>query len=335
LNEEEKGKKEKDIKEQIGKAILSLSQPRTYPMPHNKQGIDYESTNTPDSDPKFGDLTNEPSVLANWIFDWIGNYPVELKIAPYVLGKAITRFFYTLRDIEGTDKSNNLGDAMHRRVIAFFHAILLEDAKGNLDIEELNNLKLHHINPVTKDDDFTHNLNKLRKQSMQKNEETGEGQNNNNKKDDQNKVPNKEAISFPEVLSFSEWILKCPLLQIFVKSEISLPVINDEVRKHCVYDTLKKVSLPKSDVRDSYTDEQIINCIRSFGKDITYKECKNIAESKEKVHNHPLVNRVKEITKKIDKPIKNVTDLRTFIEQVDSSTDKTVAAWREAEDKKK
>ncbi|MDR0891127.1 MAG: hypothetical protein LBN24_00720, partial [Mediterranea sp.] len=39
LNEEEKGKKEKDIKEQIGKAILSLSQPRTYPMPHNKQGI--------------------------------------------------------------------------------------------------------------------------------------------------------------------------------------------------------------------------------------------------------------------------------------------------------
>lgn len=179
---------------EINNHIQKLSQIRSYPMPNFKTAIGaYEETEVVE-----GDATKTDNKLAELIFKWKEAYPKnEIALAPYVLGKIITRFYYALRAIEEKDKSKNLGEAVHYRIVAFLNAVLLEDARENLnDISDLN-----HSNTNFSEEFFLSNLKKLQGIKEGKSEE---------------QIPNEDSKKVIDEklkkLCFSRWILACPLL---------------------------------------------------------------------------------------------------------------------------
>ncbi|RZK43674.1 MAG: hypothetical protein EOO90_01915 [Pedobacter sp.] len=125
------------------------------------------------------------------------------EIPPYVLGKASTRTFYTLSYIESESKEDNLGDMIRNRILGFLNAILIEDAKEYIE-------KSSGLNVSNTDDPeiFYKNL--------------------------------KWAYREDKVLkqlTFSRWMLSCPLL---------LSYLDDDTRKK-IYEFIE-VKYSKEDV---------------------------------------------------------------------------------------
>ena len=72
------------------------------------------------------------TIIKELFSHWCQKYKDETKkvgvCSPHLLGKIITRIYYTVNTIANNNKSNtNLGVAMHRRVVALLNAILIED----------------------------------------------------------------------------------------------------------------------------------------------------------------------------------------------------------------
>lgn len=93
-------------------------------------------------------------LLKNSLLNWIQSYkelfnfkskdsnkqnPNFYIISPHVLGKISTRLFYALRTLEDTENIDNLGEAMHNRIIIFYNTVLLEEAREVLRGKVLNN----------------------------------------------------------------------------------------------------------------------------------------------------------------------------------------------------
>lgn len=182
----------KQNKEMTGdweKGIAQLSQVRSYPMPNFANF----STNSDGFEEVFEPNEENPDgeSLSTLINKWILLYPKN-PIAPYLLGKISTRFFYALRVLEQKENFSNLGDAMHSRIIILLNSILLEDVRENIIGAKLNN-----NNPIDKNKIFNENLKKA-------NELTGE----------------KKAK-----LTFSRWMLSCPLFLLYLDKKDMEPLI--------------------------------------------------------------------------------------------------------------
>lgn len=168
--------------------IYELSQIRSYPMPLFGET---SSSGNYDIEGPF-DLENTMeeesfSFLEPSIKRWIDAYPQkEMYISPHLLGKISHRFFETLSHIENRETSKHLGDSMHRRIIALMNSILVEDVKENL----WNKVILNINSPINSNEIFFRNIRKL-----------------NNLTDIDHK------------LSFSRWMLACPLLLLYLNME--------------------------------------------------------------------------------------------------------------------
>lgn len=168
------------------KGVAQLAQVRSYPMPNfanfSTNSGEFEDFLEPNDNNEDGES------LGNMINDWLSMYPKN-SIPPYLLGKISTRFFYALRIIEQKENFTNLGDAIHYRIILLLNSILLEDARENVV-----GAKLSNNNPNVKNNLFIENLKKV-----------------NDLTDDEKKD-----------LTFSKWMLSCPLFLLYLdKTEMS------------------------------------------------------------------------------------------------------------------
>ncbi|MGS4345794.1 hypothetical protein ACKUSY_09430 [Myroides odoratus] len=115
---------------------------------------------------------------------WIENKNMNV-VSPYLLGKIFTRFYYSLQVI-GNDKNLTLGQTFNLQILAFFNAIILEEARE----ESLNQINFNYNNIVSSERIFIDNLKKV--------------------------INSREK----DRLALSKWMLSCPLLIIYLEKEI-------------------------------------------------------------------------------------------------------------------
>jgi len=167
----------------LGNGLLELSQWRTYPMVSFEKGIaNLKDENNYDEIEFKDDSTN--SVLINLIKDWRLDFSRMKKMySPHLIGKISTRIYSAFDAIKN---DQNLGIAMHRRLIALMNAILIEDVRENSESSQGLNIN----NAVTSNKIFISNLKFA-----------------NSLKKDLN-------------LSFSKWMLRCPLFLLYLDKQI-------------------------------------------------------------------------------------------------------------------
>ncbi|AWK04778.1 hypothetical protein HYN56_11300 [Flavobacterium crocinum] len=196
----------------IKNGFTELSQFRGYMMPDFKRGENKEEFGGMEEDPQ--DLTDKKSLAAFDIetafSNWVEKYPAEgMKISVHLLGKISTRFFYALTNLESRVGNKNLGEVFHSYILTFMNSVLVEDCRENANYlaSELN---LNNTN--YKDSIFIKNINKLIH------------------KDDKN-----IRIVKSNQLNFSQWLLACPLLLVYLKKDskikYSLSIYCDEYLK--------------------------------------------------------------------------------------------------------
>lgn len=171
------------------RGILELSQIRTYPMPkfgEPQNSVDDsqdEEINTANKKPQDSDDVHLK--LKPLVEKWVSDYYAQ-AYSPHLLGKIATRSFYAFDNISDRGESQNLGDMMHFRTIAFLNAVLIEDVKEH--IEKPNDLDPRNTN--YKDDIFIQNLNNHKQHKM--------------------------------TLKLSRWLLSCPMLLCFLEERQDL-----------------------------------------------------------------------------------------------------------------
>lgn len=140
---------------ELGKTLGELSQIRSYAMP----GFKYNSITGDEEiigkdDEKDEEKDDNEELLKNSLLNWIQFHKEKFNvnsdeknkqnsscyiISPHVLGKISTRLFYALRTLEDSENIDNLGEAMHNRIIIFYNTVLIEEAREVLVGKVLNN----------------------------------------------------------------------------------------------------------------------------------------------------------------------------------------------------
>ncbi len=181
---------------QLCSTLMELSQHRQYPAPDFRTG---GSANNPNEDKDieeeidFDDLSSgsetdqETTDFITGLISWLEKIP-RTAIAPHVLGKVSTRFYYALQNIFDRRAAGlPLGELFHYQTVAFMNAILIEDIRENLaDSSYLN------INNTNFSD-------KLLISNIQKT------------------LKRKDIDSKIEVLAYSQWMLSCPILRGYLR----------------------------------------------------------------------------------------------------------------------
>lgn len=181
-------------KEAVKALMMNFQLLRTYPTWTREGDMQSKYVDEPSSERNYseeievkkseGDKSLEK--LADAIVKWSKQY--KENIPPYLIGKIATRLYYTLQKI----REANLGEQMHRSVIAFWNACLIEETteyyvktSQNEGIEKLN-----LSNAITKDKLFFDNVDfVLRNRAFDK-------------------------------IKLTDWMLKCPLLWAFANVEV-------------------------------------------------------------------------------------------------------------------
>jgi GTPase SAR1 family protein len=174
--------------------LLELSEVRTYVIPQFKRGGGTERIESTSYLSEIGsNLEFGGSQFQDSIQTWVSNYRHwDIKVSPHLLGKISTRFYYALYNIENIEDETNLGEMMHRRIIAFLNAILIEDVREN--IQYINGFNINNTN--LSDEIFIKNL---------------------------------EIINYePAQLELSRWLISCPLFLFYLNPKTR--VIN-EIRR--------------------------------------------------------------------------------------------------------
>jgi hypothetical protein len=177
--------------------------------------------------------------LVDSIFRWLENHVDCDMPMPYLLAKISTRFYYNLDSIDkAIYKIPHLGEWFHRLIIAFFNAVLVEDAMENIAVSNKEHLSINLTNPILRDDIFIKNFKSISIISKQTNSQ----------------------------LSFSSWITTCPLFltyldpvsDVFAELIKGLPIEKDIYSKDLnIYNFLSKISFKLKDEEE--TDIEKIN----------------------------------------------------------------------------
>lgn len=175
--------------------LMNLCQLRTYPKLKD-DGVfqenyyeEYVDNTSNDEEESFlvEGKDNSLDAFVNDLVDWSDQY--NKRIPPYLLGRIATRMYYPLQKVSG----NNLGEKMHRMVIAFLNACLIEECleyyPNSVNYEGIE--KLNRSNAITDDKVFLNNL-----MFVHRNEAH-------------------------DSVRLTEWMMKCPLLHAFVKPDFS------------------------------------------------------------------------------------------------------------------
>jgi hypothetical protein len=184
-------------KENFYTTISELSQIRYYSISENNTRSSRD-TKTDLSEPtvETDDKTNETDedkieTIDNNIFvaffsfieEW-GSSNIS-AVSPYLLGKIFTRFYYSLQVI-GQDKNFSLGQLFNLQILAFFNAILIEEARE----KNLNSISFNYNNIVGSEKNFIDNLKKVTESSEKNN------------------------------LVVSKWFMTCPFLMMYIDEKI-------------------------------------------------------------------------------------------------------------------
>lgn len=201
----------------LGKTLGELSQIRSYGMPNFKY---HSISEYPDEEEKTETESKDktdtrPSNLIDSLTIWIKEYPKYYVVSPHVLGKISTRLFYALKNLEDTEEIDNLGDAMHNRIIILYNTILVEEAR------EFIGTMLSNDNPRDSIRIFKGNMDKIDSDDLKK-------------------------------LKLFRWIFSCPLFISFIDNDneyiksINKQINNTETKiawTESIYSNLKKVSI--------------------------------------------------------------------------------------------
>ena len=155
LKDDEKEKK--NIQETIKGVLKDMAQLRSYAVPSKDSGSATPQDETETSTEVVITDDDEFTEFVEKIRKWINAYyALERSIPAYVIGRIVTRFHQTAMKIE----ADNLGEYMHRIVVAFINACLIEECKEYLlsRHEDASLTKLNFNNAVTSDKVFVDNL---------------------------------------------------------------------------------------------------------------------------------------------------------------------------------
>lgn len=176
----------------------------TIPDPQNARSAQARLDDSDeDNDDAGGTVPEQAPELLTDLYRWLRDRPGDLAFPPHLVGRIVSRLQRGQRDIPRT----NLGQWMHRFVVLFFNAVLIE-----ANAETTFSVGLNKNNATGGDKIFLDNL---------------------------RKYPNKAAI--PEL---ARWMFRCPLLCVFLDPHVDLgledvPPIASERR--ALFDKLSKV----------------------------------------------------------------------------------------------
>lgn len=153
-------------------------------------------------------LSESIDALAKAMWDWKEDYSANL-IPPYALGRLATRLYTALSSVN----ADSVADSLNLMICDFFNACLIEEGKVKLTPSEQT--FLNNDNPRSSTKVFTDNLGK------------------------------KELI---EQLTFSKWIMKCPMLNCYVDRKIfeaitpyTAYLLSDKIEPGSIYGALTSV----------------------------------------------------------------------------------------------
>lgn len=224
---------DKEIKitqESIKDMLKDMAQLRSYVVPSKESGSSTPQDETETSTDVAITDDDEFTEFAEEIRKWINAYhALEKSIPAYVIGKIVTRFHRTATRIE----ADNLGDYMHRIVVAFINACLIEECKEYLlsKHEDASLTKLNFNNAVTKDNVLIDNLANL-------------------------------SDKYEDTLVLTGWLVESPFIWPYLNQELCEKVGWGKLKdsydpKFSVYEVLEKIGTKDSRIpflyaRDTY-----------------------------------------------------------------------------------
>lgn len=192
------------------KLLLDLGQLRSYTMPAEPQNASRDTAPyMEEGSQKGNDRTETDTAFIDAMLSWIKKAP-QTPFSPHLLGQISVRLQRGIAYI-AEEKYLNLGEAMHRYIVLFFNAVLVEFVQEE---NQASGSKLNPNNAISSDDVLTKNLNGL-------------------------------AGDLPE---FPKWLLACPILQAFLSEELcnklSQQYTNQEsLRIRSLYGLLEQVEI--------------------------------------------------------------------------------------------
>lgn len=208
------GKEEDNIK----RCLKDMSLHRTYPMPSMQLGRtnileeDIEENEELSRILELGNGEEYNDELVKELKEWRSSIIDKGKtptIPPYLLGRIMTRFNFTVKNIA---TYGNLGLSMQQAVILFLNACLVEEVK-----EKLDGVGVSNNNPIGSSTIFKNNIKKIK--------DSNSG----------------------EKLQLTRWLITCPLLYCFINKDLLKECEEAFVFKadanFLLYNILKKVEL--------------------------------------------------------------------------------------------
>lgn len=171
----------------IFRGIAELSQIRSYPMPDFRQSggqsTDFDDLPVEEEGELF--ISERYYQFERALKLWYDTYKLdEIQIPVHLMGKIGTRFFFAADGVHSAQDGKKLGEIMHALTAAFLNAVLIEDAKENMDRPNINL--------------------------------------NNTRMSDSVLLNNLRVFGDLEELKFSKWIFSCPLLLAYLDPDSAL-----------------------------------------------------------------------------------------------------------------
>lgn len=250
---------------EVQNEFIRVGQFREFPIFKNSNERYFSDiTNTQPEDNSYHSETTSASVtpFTNEIIEWKKKWddsPVNMP--PYILGRIMVRTVFSFTQI---NYQATVGDMLHRQIIVFLNAILVEEV-----MENKGNDKLRLVNPSNSDDYFIENIKKTK-----------------SKVDEKSTHP------------FFDFVFSCPIIQaylnpnIFNQIEASVRVLDVNIFSQLVEikikDSVKQDNTPKTNItfdkldrnaKDTNEDaERIIEYLTTKGKrkeTIVYQDIDN------------------------------------------------------------
>lgn len=187
----------KDSNANLELAFTELSQIRYYsiqrkvPIEKGKSKADNETDEIEEEE--IVTDSNDISELTDKVTKWMVGFK-DNRLSIHLLGKSFTRFYVGVSNLMDSHKEKDLGRLFHLCILSFMNSVLIEDVRENMSSDDYSIPNLNHANIVGSEKTFIDNLNKVI----------------NTRKED-------AAIDYNR-LSFSHWLLKCPILLAYLDS---------------------------------------------------------------------------------------------------------------------
>lgn len=210
-SQEDSSQDAEGAEEKLYRILLDLGQLRSYTMPAEPQNASRDvAPYMEEGNQKESDRTEEDTSFMKAMLAWIKVAP-QTPLSPHLLGQISVRLQRGVAYI-AEEKHLNLGEAMHRYIVLFFNAVLVEFVQE----ESLAGApKLNLNNAISGDGMLTENLKQIA-----------------------DKLP-----------VFPRWLLACPIFHFFLSRKLFNEAINQYVSQEIPGTLSRYESLEKVDIK--------------------------------------------------------------------------------------